>query len=167
MRAGSPTTTGTFTGAAANFSGSVTTGALVSTNGTAMTGGFSRTFVAEANFPVIGLRSNWPATATEYAGFSYDNTSDTMSVWVGATSDDITGTGTKVLDFTPTAVLGVVPIGLPSYTVATLPASSDSRLAFASNGRKTGEGAGAGTGLMVYRDGGTWYRPADDSAVAA
>lgn len=57
--------------------------------------------------------------------------------------------------------------GLPAFTVANLPAAGDGRLAFATNGRKTGEGAGAGTGIPVYRDGGNWYRFADDSVAAA
>lgn len=56
---------------------------------------------------------------------------------------------------------------LRSYTVATLPAANDGEIVFASNGRKTGEGAGAGTGVPVYRDGGTWFRYADDTAVVA
>lgn len=40
-------------------------------------------------------------------------------------------------------------------------------IAFASDGRKDGEGAGAGTGLQVYYDGTNWIRPSDDSIVAA
>lgn len=54
-----------------------------------------------------------------------------------------------------------------TFTVATMPAAGDGYIAFASNGRKTGEGAGAGTGVLAYRDGGNWYRPADDSVLAA
>lgn len=39
----------------------------------------------------------------------------------------------------------------PVYTVAALPATAATgSYAFASNGRKGGEGVGAGTGLMVY-----------------
>jgi hypothetical protein len=47
---------------------------------------------------------------------------------------------------------------LSSYTVANLPTSgiAASQLAYASNGRKNGEGAGAGTGVMVFRDGTAW-----------
>lgn len=40
-------------------------------------------------------------------------------------------------------------IGLPTYTVATLPPASVGALAYASNGRKTGEAAGAGTGVLA------------------
>jgi len=52
------------------------------------------------------------------------------------------------------------------YGTSTIPISAGA-VAFATNGRKTGEGAGAGTGLMVYYDGSNWIRPADDSTVAA
>lgn len=50
-----------------------------------------------------------------------------------------------------------VPPGIGSYTVANLPIDvADGQLAFASNGRKTGEGAGAGTGTLVIRDNASW-----------
>jgi hypothetical protein len=46
---------------------------------------------------------------------------------------------------------------LPSYAVAALPTSaSPGAIAFASNGRKPGEVAGAGTGVQVYYDGRSW-----------
>jgi hypothetical protein len=38
---------------------------------------------------------------------------------------------------------------------------------YASNGRKVGEGAGAGTGTLVYYDGDYWRRTGDDTTVAA
>jgi len=40
-------------------------------------------------------------------------------------------------------------IGLPTYTVATLPSTVAGALAYATNGRKTGETAGAGSGVLV------------------
>lgn len=49
---------------------------------------------------------------------------------------------------------------LPSYTVAALPATAATgAVAFASNGRKGAEGAGAGTGLPVYWNAATsqWF----------
>jgi hypothetical protein len=57
---------------------------------------------------------------------------------------------------------------LSSYTVANLPTSgiAASQLAYASNGRKNGEGAGAGTGVMVFRDGTAW-RACDTGATVA
>jgi hypothetical protein len=53
-------------------------------------------------------------------------------------------------------------------TVAALPAAGQvGRLLFASDGRKVGEGVGAGTGVLVYDDGVAWRRTSDDSTVAA
>jgi hypothetical protein len=49
---------------------------------------------------------------------------------------------------------------LPNFTVASLPATAaNGQLAFASNARKPGEGAGAGTGSIVYFNGATstWF----------
>lgn len=54
----------------------------------------------------------------------------------------------------------------PSYTVAALPTGSAGRIAFASNGRKNGEGAGAGTGVLVFNDGSAW-RASDTGATVA
>jgi hypothetical protein len=61
------------------------------------------------------------------------------------------------------------PVGsLPSYTVAALPASPNAgAIAYASNGRKVGEGAGLGTGVPCYYSNGVWRRYSDDSVVAA
>lgn len=61
--------------------------------------------------------------------------------------------------------LGVAP---PQYTVATLPApSTEGYIAYATNGRKVGEGAGAGTGVVVYFSNGSWRVFSTDLAVAA
>lgn len=61
---------------------------------------------------------------------------------------------------------GTVRVG--QYTVATLPAAGlAGRIAFATNGRKNGEGSGAGTGVQVYDDGTAWRRVSDDTTVAA
>lgn len=58
--------------------------------------------------------------------------------------------------------------GVPRFTVAGLPAASSAgRVAFATDGRKVGEGVGAGTGTLVYDDGVAWRRTADDTTVAA
>jgi hypothetical protein len=60
----------------------------------------------------------------------------------------------------------MTPFKVPTYTVVTLPAATTARVAFASNGRKVGEGAGGGTGTLVYADGTAWRRVGDDTAVA-
>jgi hypothetical protein len=53
-------------------------------------------------------------------------------------------------------------------TVATLPtAGSKGRMRFVTDGRKDGEGSGAGTGTMAYDDGTAWRRVSDDSTVVA
>jgi hypothetical protein len=54
----------------------------------------------------------------------------------------------------------------PSYTVAALPGGSIVRVAFASDGRKNGEGAGLGTGVLVFHDGTAW-RACDTGATVA
>ena len=53
-----------------------------------------------------------------------------------------------------------------SYTVATLPTGSAGRMAFATNGRKNGEGAAVGTGVLVFHDGTAW-RACDTGATVA
>lgn len=58
-------------------------------------------------------------------------------------------------------------LNVPTYTVAALPASGAGAVAYASNGRKNGEGAGLGTGCLVYRDATAWRRVSDDTTVAA
>jgi hypothetical protein len=63
--------------------------------------------------------------------------------------------------------------GVDKYTVATLPIPSAARvgwLALATDGRKAGEGAGDGTGVLVYcADDGTgdyvWLRSSSDTEV--
>ena len=55
-------------------------------------------------------------------------------------------------------------------TISGLPVPSTStlgRLRFVSNGRKVGEGAGAGTGTIAYDDGIAWRRVGDDTTVVA
>lgn len=55
-------------------------------------------------------------------------------------------------------------------TVASLPAASTDlrgRIAFATNGRKAGEGPGSGTGVLVFCDGSAWIAVDTGTAVAA
>lgn len=59
------------------------------------------------------------------------------------------------------------PRMLEHFTVATLPSLATGGLAYATNGRKVGQGAGAGTGVPCYRDGAVWRRFSDDTPVAA
>jgi hypothetical protein len=57
--------------------------------------------------------------------------------------------------------------GVSTYTVANLPTNVQAnQIAYASNGRKNGEGSGAGTGVLVFRDGTAW-RACDTGATVA
>lgn len=79
---------------------------------------------------------------------------------------------TKVETFTEQAGFSD---GVPAYTVASLPSSglangqSFVTIAFASNGRKSGEGAGSGTGVPVYWDAASsqWLKFSDNTAVTS
>lgn len=66
------------------------------------------------------------------------------------------------------AVRRIIAMGSP-ILFANLPlasASNEGDIAFVSNGRKSGEGAGAGTGVEVYSDSVHW-RAVDTSATVA
>ena len=57
---------------------------------------------------------------------------------------------------------------MPTSTVANLPTPGQvGRMRFATDGRKVGEGIGAGTGTPAYDDGVAWRRTADDTTVLA
>jgi len=54
-----------------------------------------------------------------------------------------------------------------SYTVANLPSEkAEGDIVYASNGRKAGQSAGNGTGVLVFYDGAQWIA-ADTGATAA
>jgi hypothetical protein len=54
-----------------------------------------------------------------------------------------------------------------TYTIATLPTAVGIKKSFATNGRKSGEGVGAGTGIPVWSDGTNWRTYYDNSIAAA
>jgi len=59
-------------------------------------------------------------------------------------------------------------IALPTYAVASLPSTVAGALAYATNGRKTGEAAGAGSGVLVVGgSGGQWISVMSGTAVLA
>lgn len=74
--------------------------------------------------------------------------------------------GTSYFDVSSTALVAGSPVRLKSYTVAGLPAGAAGDTAYASNGRKNGEGAAAGTGVLVFKDGTAW-RACDTGATVA
>jgi hypothetical protein len=59
------------------------------------------------------------------------------------------------------------PISAGQYTVATLPMGVEGQTAYATNGRKSGEGGGAGTGVPVYFSNAAWRVYSTDVAVTA
>ncbi|WP_439539461.1 hypothetical protein [Sphingomonas sp.] len=74
------------------------------------------------------------------------------------------------INFTSLQTSFLYPPKLPSYTVAGLPSTTTYGVgskAFASNGRRAGEGAGTGTGCPVWSDGTNWRTFYDNSIVAA
>lgn len=57
---------------------------------------------------------------------------------------------------------------VPTSTVALLPTPGQAgRVRFATDGRKTGEGVGAGTGVLCYDDGVAFRRVDDGTTVVA
>jgi hypothetical protein len=56
--------------------------------------------------------------------------------------------------------------GLQKYAFARLPTGYEGRVAFCTNGRRTGQGPGAGTGVPVYWSAAAWRVFFDDTAVA-
>jgi hypothetical protein len=59
------------------------------------------------------------------------------------------------------------PAQVPSYAVASLPAGAAGDTAYASDGRKAGEGGGSGTGVLVFYDGSNWIAVDTGATVAA
>jgi hypothetical protein len=57
-------------------------------------------------------------------------------------------------------------VSQPQYTKALLPTGFEGETAYCTDGRKVGEGGGAGTGCPVYFSGTKWYRYGDDTEVA-
>ncbi len=50
---------------------------------------------------------------------------------------------------------------------ADLPTGTEGQTIYVSNGRKAGEGGGAGTGVLAFHDGSTWIAVDTGAAVAA
>lgn len=95
------------------------------------------------------LRVRDRATSTNYLELGHNGTNATL----------VSSSG---------SVLSSQPVGVGSYAVASLPAAGTAgRIAYASNGRKSGEGAAAGTGCPVWDDGTNWKTFYDNTTVAA
>lgn len=77
---------------------------------------------------------------------------------VAVTVDGSGTTFNKAVAFSSTALL-------KSYTFATLPSGLEGMVAFCSDGRKVGEGAGVGTGVPVYYSESAWKVFSTDATV--
>jgi len=74
----------------------------------------------------------------------------------------------KYYSYSGTAWAPLAAAALMTYTVAGLPASpGEGAIAFATNGRKVGEGAGSGTGVPVYFSNASWRTYSGDAAVTS
>lgn len=78
-------------------------------------------------------------------------------------TDDIYWPDGEKITITPASMASVVP----HYTVADLPAGSLGQMAFATDGRKSGEDEGQGTGVLVFHDGSGWKTSDTGAAVSA
>lgn len=85
---------------------------------------------------------------------------------IGSNNVGMAINGALSVDYSATRTKYSQPIELQSYTVATLPTVGAARVAYASNGRKAGEGSGAGTGVQVFCDATAW-RAVDTGATVA
>jgi hypothetical protein len=107
--------------------------------------------------------ANGNAVVTHSSGVFTVSTGDWRITTAGTNAASaVTVGGTQTL----TAKTLTAPV-LTSYVVASLPAGSAGALAFASNGRKNGEGGGAGTGVLVFFDGTNWCACDTGATVAA
>ncbi len=101
--------------------------------------------------PVLGSSSNKHYQYCGSAGYQIQNSTDTgvVAFW------------------NDTSSASYVPMGLAAYTVSGLPAGSNGQIAYASNGRKAGEGVGSGTGVPVIYTNSAWYSLFSGAAVTA
>ena len=92
-----------------------------------------------------------------------DNSDDdafVCSQWVPGTDNRLRLSRTGDLSVKSTIATG-------KFVVASLPTGSEGMTAYATNGRKVGEGSGAGTGVPVYFSAAKWRRYSDDTEVVA
>lgn len=74
---------------------------------------------------------------------------------------------TTYATISPAGVVSSTKLRPGSYTVATVPSGVAGDQIYASNARKIGEAAGAGTGVIAYYSNGNWRRLSDDSVIVA
>jgi hypothetical protein len=83
--------------------------------------------------------------------------------------DEITNAANQLIDDINAAIVLVVAAASPtpfaSYAYASLPAGSEGKTAYCTNGRKIGEGGGSGTGIPVYYSQSSWRTFSSDQPV--
>lgn len=146
--AGNPTVAITNTAVAAGSYGDSTHVAAVTVNARGQLTAASSVAISFPSAPVTSVAGKTGAVTLVKADVGLSNVSNKAQLPLDG-SDAMTG-----------------PITLASYTVAGLPTVGAGKLAYASNGRKNGEGAGAGTGVMVFSDATAW-RACDTGATVA
>lgn len=109
------------------------------------------------------LPGNGSASLPGY-GFANDATSGLYLI--GASNVGMAIGAALSVDYNATRTKFSQPIEVPSYVVASLPTVGAARVAYASNGRKSGEGASSGTGVLVFGDASAW-RAVDTGATVA
>jgi len=137
-----------------------------------VTGGLLRQFTVTNSTPGQGCDLVVRRGALKFSGgasfllsFASLATADRTVTWPDAS-------GAAVVDVAPQTLTSktLSRSKLASLTVAAIGALSSptaGEVAFASNGRKPGEGGGAGTGVPAYHDGTAWRSVCDGSALAA
>lgn len=89
----------------------------------------------------------------------------------GPNNQQVVGSSFDLGTWVPNQVISWVPQGvlvLPKQTVAVLGSNGiEGQIAYATNGRKVGEGSGSGTGVPVYFSNGAWRVYSTDDAVAS
>lgn len=157
------TLAGPLVGMAASFSGALSVGGIlgcagaltVGSNLTASNGTFSGTLTAGSAVQLgpTSIKGSLSTTGALSATGGVSGSSLTVTGAVSAAG--ITASGMVVAQGGATLVGGTLQ--LPQYPVASLPVSSPGALAYASNGRKPGEPAGSGTGVVVWSSSGNQW----------
>ena len=125
--------------------------------------GLLSSFTPNSIFQVIKVGD--PST---FMSFTLASTATDNGSWDNWTVTYRASAGTFAAnDYVSVVVMPAGPTAtVATYTVASLPALSAGSIAYASNGRKNGEGAGVGTGVLVFRDATAW-RACDTGATVA
>lgn len=114
----------------------------------------------------INTSDNYVRIAT-VAGSLRSVSSGSTYVGFNAQGPHVVRNGIEQILFTGSENVNRVPPRIPSYAVASLPvAVTTGAFAFATDGRKEGEGVGAGTGVPVIFYSAAWRRVSDGQAVA-